>query len=84
MALNLKNPDVERLARDLAQVTGESLTEAVRRALEERLDAVRRRQGDAAVYSTVAAIQSFVRELPVLDRRPEDEILGYDARGIPG
>ena len=37
MALNLKNPDVERLATEVARLTGESKTEAIRRALEERL-----------------------------------------------
>ncbi|MHB1074003.1 MAG: type II toxin-antitoxin system VapB family antitoxin [Gemmatimonadaceae bacterium] len=83
MALNLKNPDVEQLARDLAQETGESLTEAVRRALAERLEAVRRRRTQAAVYSRVEAIQSFVRELPLLDTRRDEEILGYDEHGLP-
>jgi antitoxin VapB len=36
MALNIKNPEVERLASELAQITGESKTEAVRKALEQR------------------------------------------------
>jgi antitoxin VapB len=36
MALNLKNPEVERLASEIARLTGETKTEAVRRALEER------------------------------------------------
>ncbi|MSO83388.1 MAG: PSK operon transcription factor, partial [Acidobacteria bacterium] len=36
MALNLKNPEVERLAAEVARLTGESKTEAIRRSLEER------------------------------------------------
>jgi antitoxin VapB len=36
MALNIKNPEVERLASELAEITGESKTEAVRKALEQR------------------------------------------------
>jgi antitoxin VapB len=36
MALNIKNADVERLAEELARLTGESKTEAIRKALEER------------------------------------------------
>jgi antitoxin VapB len=36
MALNIKNPHVEELAAELAELTGESKTEAIRRALEER------------------------------------------------
>ena len=83
MALNLKNPDVEQLARALAAETGESLTEAVRRALEERLESLRRRRAHAATYARVEAIQAMVRELPVRDQRSEDEILGYDERGVP-
>src|SRR3954452_18106205 len=42
--LNLKNPEVYRLASELAAVTGESMTEAVRLSLEERLDRVTRRR----------------------------------------
>src|SRR6266446_5355278 len=36
MALNLKNAEVERLAAEVARLTGESKTEAIRRALDER------------------------------------------------
>ncbi len=36
MALNIKNPQVEDLVAEVAQLTGESKTEAIRRALEER------------------------------------------------
>lgn len=40
MALSLKNPETERLARDLAATTGETVTAAVTAALQERLDRV--------------------------------------------
>lgn len=36
MALNIKNLEVEKLAAEVAQLTGESKTEAIRRALAER------------------------------------------------
>ena len=36
MALNIKNPEVERLATEVAQLARETKTEAIRRALEER------------------------------------------------
>lgn len=42
MALNLKNPETERLARELAEKTGESLTLAVTNAIQERLQRQRR------------------------------------------
>ncbi len=36
MALNIKNAQVEDLATEVAELTGETKTEAIRRALEER------------------------------------------------
>jgi antitoxin VapB len=38
MAMNIKNPETERLARELAKRTGESLTVAITVALKERLE----------------------------------------------
>lgn len=43
MALSIKDPEADRLARELARRTGESLTEAVVRSLRERLDRQRGR-----------------------------------------
>jgi len=45
MALNIKNQDTHRLVKELASVTGESMTEAVTEAVRERLDRLRRQQG---------------------------------------
>lgn len=84
MALNIKNPATARLAHRLAEVTGETITEAVTVALRERLTAVERRQRRAAVRDAVAEIQAFVRAQPDLDPRPAEEILGYDDAGLPG
>ena len=82
MALSIKDPETDRLARELARATGESLTEAIRAALRERLERERRRRrGDAA--SGIRRIQERIARLPVLDRRPADEILGYDEHGLP-
>ena len=47
MALNIKNPEADALAHELAAATGESLTEAVTEALRARLEAVRRRAAGA-------------------------------------
>lgn len=81
--LNIRNAKTDKLARELAAATGESISEAVGRAVEERLARVRGlRRGDGLEYE-IRAIQARVRELPVLDPRPADEILGYDAHGLP-
>jgi len=73
------------LARELAQATGETLTEAVTRALEERLGLFRRRS-EAEVEARLKAMMEILKEidkLPVLDDRTPDEILGYDEDGLP-
>ena len=82
--INIRNPKTDRLARELAEATGESITEAVGRALEERLARVRGERRGAALEYEIRAIQARVRELPVRDSRSPDEILGYDDRGLPG
>ena len=83
MALNIKDPETDRLARELAGETGESLTTAVAVALRERLERVRGRSRGRNLADELDAIAVRCAALPVLDDRPEDEILGYDERGLP-
>ena len=84
MALNIKDPQTDRLARELARVTGESLTTAVAVALQERLDRVRHRPRGRDLAAELDEIALRCAALPSLDVRPDDEILGYDERGLPG
>ena len=84
MALNIKNPEAHRLARRLAQETGESLTEAVTVALRERLASLHRHEQPVGLEAAVVEIQDFVAALPDRDCRSPDEILGYDEHGLPG
>ena len=85
MALSIKNPEADQLARELAALSGESLTDAVLGALRERLEQYRRkaRKGPVRLSDELMAIGRRCAELPVLDPRSDDEILGYDERGIP-
>ncbi|WP_371349316.1 type II toxin-antitoxin system VapB family antitoxin [Ancylobacter sp. IITR112] len=83
MALSIKDPETERLARDLAARTGETITVATRRALEERLRRVGSNARKAALLEDLAAIQRRWNALPVLDTRSPDEIIGYDENGLP-
>jgi antitoxin VapB len=83
MALSIKDPETERLARTLAERTGESITVATRRALEERLRRVGSQARKAALLEDLEAIQRRWNALPVLDHRTPDEIVGYDEHGIP-
>jgi antitoxin VapB len=85
LALSLKDAETDRLAREVASLTGESLTEAVRRALAERLARERRKRGEVAgLASRLDALALEGAALPDLDRRGADEIIGYDEHGLPG
>ena len=83
MSLNIKNPEAHRLAKELAERTGESLTKAVTIALRERLSNLRRQAQPEGLMAAVAEIQDFVGALPDRDCRSADEILGYDDHGLP-
>ena len=92
MALTIKNVEVERLATEVAQLTGESKTQAVKVALEER----RRRltSGIDPAARTAALLEWLERDVwshvpPELRGQPHDsardnEILGYGPDGLPG
>jgi antitoxin VapB len=81
VALNIKNPAAEKLAREVARQTGESLTEAVRRSLEERLERLKDPQPAPDLVETLLAIGRRCSSLPDLDTRDADEILGHDEHG---
>jgi len=87
--MNIKNPSVERLAAEVAAIAGESKTEAIRKALEER----KRRLVAAPAGDRRAAVLSFLKKkvwtgVPrkekgrVLSRAEEDAILGYGPEGV--
>jgi antitoxin VapB len=89
MPLNIKNAAVERLAAEVARLTGESKTEAIRRALDER----RRRLKGLSAEQRRARVLRFLDEkvwptLPAgergrrLTRAEEDDILGYGPAGV--
>ena len=84
MALNIKNEEVERLVEEVAEITGETKTEAVRRALEERrarlgggVSRTRRQRWmdflEHEVWPTIPPHELGRR----LTKEEEEEILGY-------
>lgn len=81
MALSIKTAEADRLARELAAATGETLTDAVTKALRERLDRVRTKQDD--YVERIRRLQDEIAALPVVDSRSPDEIIGYDEHGLP-
>ncbi len=83
MGMSIKNPETERLAREVAKETGESLTEAIQKSLEERCLRLQAKRRNRALTIQIDDLLRRVDALPTLDSRSEDEILGYDERGLP-
>ena len=83
MALNIRNPETEQLAASLAKETGESKTEAVTKALKDRLARVKRRKARRRLADELDEIGKHCASLPLLDSRSDEEILGYDQDGLP-
>ena len=80
--MNIRSTKVDELAEQLARLTGENVETAVERAIIERLSRV----ASPMSIDHKAALNAFferVSRLPVLDRRPADEIIGYDGLGLP-
>ncbi len=84
MPLNIKDPATEKSVRELAALTGETVTAAIRHAAEERLQRVRRKQAGRDLAEEILEIGRRGAALPDQDRRTADEILGYDEHGLPG
>lgn len=89
MALNLKNAEVERLAAEVARLTGESKTEAIRRALEERKRRLKHMTADDRRVRVLKFLEKKVWPTLPDDQRgrrlspaEEDEILGFGPGGV--
>jgi len=83
VALNIKDDNADRLVRELAAETGESITTAVTVAVRERLERLRGAVPREQRLHEIRRISARSAALPVLDERSADEILGYDQRGLP-
>jgi antitoxin VapB len=84
MALSIKLPEADRLARRLAATTGETITVAVLQAIREKLQREeRKRESKRQLIADLMAIAHHCASLPVLDDRTEDEIMGWDENGLP-
>lgn len=83
MALNIRNAEAERLAAKVARLTGETKTEAVRRALSDRLERLQQDKTGRTLADELDRIALHCAALPVLDSRSPEEILGYGDDGLP-
>ena len=82
MALNIKDPEADRLARELAARTGESITQTVVKALRERLKRETAKT-PVGLKEEIMAISRRAGRLPRLTDQSPEEIIGYDEQGLP-
>ena len=84
MGVFIKKPEAEAKIRELASRTGETLTDAIERAVEERLQRLGppRRKGRVD-HKKLAELLAYFDSLPVDDPRSPDELIGYDEHGVP-
>jgi len=81
LSLNVKDPEAHRLAQEIAQRTGETLTRAVTESLRERYERLDRRDSEALA----ADIRAIARRASAHIKRPyldHAEFL-YDEHGLP-
>ncbi|MBV9279142.1 MAG: type II toxin-antitoxin system VapB family antitoxin [Chloroflexi bacterium] len=83
VGLYIKREETYRLAQELARLTGESVTVAVTRAVEERLDRVRRQRGVSLADRLLAIGEDCAAHLTEPNRSIDHADLLYDDRGLP-
>ena len=83
MPLNIKDSETHALAKRLASLSGESLTQAVKQAVQERLARVEKSQRAIRLADELDHIALQCAALPRRDRRSAEQIIGYDERGLP-
>lgn len=82
MSLNIKNEATYRRAQELARLAGETMTQAVDRAIGERLERIRKTRNQRALAERLLKIGHECARLPVLDQRTPEEML-YNRHGLP-
>lgn len=83
MPLSIKDAQTDALVRQLAALTGESITEAVFQSVKERLERLKPKNTVYSLAQELDAIAQRCSSLPVLDTRSPEKIIGYDERGLP-
>ena len=81
MGMNIKNPTVERLAKELAEETGETMTSAIQVALEERLQRLRRERDVAEKIRRIDAVLDSLPPVPPGVTSDHSDLYGED--GLP-
>ncbi|MGB0513352.1 MAG: type II toxin-antitoxin system VapB family antitoxin [Wenzhouxiangellaceae bacterium] len=81
MSINIKDPEVHRLARELARMSGKSMTRVVRESLEARYEALAREQQRAGVDELMNIARRVSKQSE--GGAPDHGELLYDEHGLP-
>jgi antitoxin VapB len=84
MGMNIKNPEAFRLAHELSDLTGETVTGAVTESLRERLERIRAEQREGMATALLAIGRDVAGRLPDDVRQTDSDMLLYDEDGLPG
>ena len=83
MPISIKNDQTELLARKLADLTGETLTEAIRSAVAEKYDRLRQAHAGRSLADELNEIALRCAKRTIVSDLSADEILGCDEAGVP-
>ena len=83
MPISIKNDQAEQLARNLAALTGETITQTIQVALQERMERLQRARSGVSLVDELNEIALRCASRPVISNLSDDEILGYDEHGVP-
>lgn len=83
MAMNIKNDETQKLARELSEITGETLTAAITEAVRERLERVQSTQGAGLASRLLRIGKDCAAHLKEPFRSGDHGDLLYDERGLP-
>lgn len=85
MGVFIKKPEAEAKIRELAERTGETITDAIERAVEERLARLEPPQKKGRIdREKLAEILAYFDSLPKINEHlTDDDIIGYDEHGLP-
>ena len=83
MSLNIKNKEAHKLASQLAKLTGENMTEAVTKAVRERLDRLRSQRGSGLADRLVRIGKDCATHMREPFRSADHGDLLYDDKGLP-
>lgn len=82
MSMSIRDPRAKQLAGEISEETGESLTQAIIKSLQERLERLRGRRRVNSLLEDILEISVHCRNLPDIDMRTPEEILGYGEHGV--